>query len=395
MSKQNRELWYLTIFYLITAAAFTELTTSLVMGLAALVLHLLLYRRSKKVLLLVVSVVLSFLALDYFGGLVIRQQLASRFDLGMDHRIKPESGKDINSDGVRCYRESSEFADDGFNIIFLGDSFTYGLELERLEDTFVAQTERILAEKIPGVDVRTVNFGWVSSSPVLSYRLLQDIGAKYRPDLVIYCLDMTDFHDDLRYTSGKRFIGASPIAYLVNWMGFIEELAEVRRRLRGATWVALIFGRNEVIPTDRFFVTSQRLGDSLPYMTTTEEYLLKIRDDARDKRGAKFAVFCLPRSYQYSDRECPDNWEAYAYQPLGPYVEEPFAWFAAFASKTRIPCYSLLTDFKETDVFPTCFEHDPHWNADGHRVAAEAMVRFLLQQGLVPHADADDAPDGS
>ena len=40
---------------------------------------------------------------------------------------------------------------------------------------------------------------WVSSSPLLNLRLLRDVGHKYRPDLVVYSLDMTDFRDDLHY----------------------------------------------------------------------------------------------------------------------------------------------------------------------------------------------------
>ena len=37
----------------------------------------------------------------------------------------------------------------------------------------------------------------------------------------------------------------------------------------------------------------------------------------------------------------------------------------------------LLEDFLSTDVFPTCFRDDPHWNPAGHRVAAEAIVEKL------------------
>jgi hypothetical protein len=41
------------------------------------------------------------------------------------------------------------------------------------------------------------------------------------------------------------------------------------------------------------------------------------------------------------------------------------------------PVYSLLPTFLETEVFPTCFEDDPHWNADGARVAAERIAEIL------------------
>jgi hypothetical protein len=41
------------------------------------------------------------------------------------------------------------------------------------------------------------------------------------------------------------------------------------------------------------------------------------------------------------------------------------------------PIYSILRDFQETDLFPTCFENDPHWNPNGTSVAAVAIARRL------------------
>ena len=40
-------------------------------------------------------------------------------------------------------------------------------------------------------------------------------------------------------------------------------------------------------------------------------------------------------------------------------------------------CDLVLADFLATDAYPTCFPDDPHWNAEGHRIAAEAIAREL------------------
>ena len=132
----------------------------------------------------------------------IEQSLFYEYDQSIDHRMRPD-GDEINSDSLRFRGEAGSIDVDDFNIVFLGDSFTYGLFLE-YEDAVPYVTEQQLASRKCDTQVRVVNFGWPSSSPLLSVRLLRDIGHKYHPDLVVYMLDMTDFHDDLDYE--QRFI---------------------------------------------------------------------------------------------------------------------------------------------------------------------------------------------
>jgi hypothetical protein len=106
-----------------------------------------------------------------------------------------DPGIPTNEDGIRSRRRSGDFISDGYNIVFLGDSFIYGHSLE-LEETIPHVVEARLRKRFPEREVRVANFARVSSSPLLSYRQLRDIGARYRPDLVVLGLDMTDFHDD-------------------------------------------------------------------------------------------------------------------------------------------------------------------------------------------------------
>ena len=127
----------------------------------------------------------------------IEQSLFYEYDQSIDHRMRPD-GDEINSDSIRFRGEAGSIDVDDFNIVFLGDSFTYGLFLE-YEDAVPYVTEQQLASRKCDTQVRVVNFGWPSSSPLLSVRLLRDIGHKYHPDLVVYMLDMTDFHNDLDY----------------------------------------------------------------------------------------------------------------------------------------------------------------------------------------------------
>jgi len=285
---------------------------------------------------------------------------------------------DGNSDNVRSEREAQEYGEEDFNIVFLGDSFTYGLRVER-EQTFAHGVERILnaalSERGLGGRVSTINFGWASSSPLLSLRRLQHIGAKYHPDLVALCVDMTDFHDDIKYASMLQRRGVYwlydkiPLTLKV----IDEVLPRVSRKLRRWT--------NADLPEQRFFASAAPLEETRPYFAPLVENVGRI-DEWCGERDIPFVLFVLPRAYQYSADESPDNWEAARYSVLGPYSHEPFRFFDELRSRVEFPIHSLLPAFQATAVFPTCFRDDPHWTPAGHDVAAEAIAVALQAQVL-------------
>ena len=286
------------------------------------------------------------------------------FVLDVDHI--PMDG---NSDNIRSSREAAEFTPDGLNLVFLGDSFTFGYDLEP-EETFVHRVETLLAGAYPELPVRTANFGWTSSSPLLLHRRLLSIGEKYAPDVVVLCVDMTDFRDDILYSN------------MLEQRGIYGFYARIPLALQALNQFApKLFQRwsrstNDNLPKKHFFATEQPLEQSRPYFEEIRGNIDAIAAWCAE-RDVHFVVFVLPRHYQYSDREAPLSWEKGRYEILGPHSHEPFRWFAELELERPYPIHSLLETFQETDVFPTCFERDPHWNAAGARVAGDAMARIL------------------
>lgn len=306
----------------------------------------------------------------------------------VDHRMEPFSEPDLNSDGIRSFREAEDFREEAVNIVYLGDSFVYGFKLEA-QDAVPAQLEAIARRSHPELEINVANFGWVSSSPLLSRRLLQDIGHKYKPDVVILGLDMSDFEDDIKYRK------------LIERQGFYKLLKAVplsvlalKKILRKVPMLHPLHQRLFEFPAERFFVTAHSMESMLPYYEEVRRNIEDIHRWSRDELGAEFLLLVYPRSYQYSAREAPRNWEARHYEVLGPHVHEPFRYFEGLATKVEYPIYSLLEEFQGTDVFPTCFEWDPHWNEDGARIAARASYRACLQEGCfsVPADASSELP---
>jgi len=321
-------------------------------------------------------------ALDSLATRVI----AERFDLTVDHRLKPD-GKNINSDGIRFSGEADDIDPGDFVVAFLGDSFTFGTRLRETEATYPAAFERALNESDCAVRVRSVNFGWPSASPLLSLRQIRQLGRKYAPDLVIYNLDMTDFHDDLRYERALRSAGDFEVDTERVVMQILHgvfpgfdlraiETSDIDGLLRQRE--VQVVGAERPLPHDRFFATSQPLADSRPWIEAgVMTHLAAIDDFAHDALGAPMVLVIYPRAYQYSDRESPANWERSAYEVLGPFVREPFRYFAEVAEQLSYPVVSLLPAFEAAGSETLFLSNDPHWNRRGAALAGSTLADAL------------------
>lgn len=285
-----------------------------------------------------------------------------------DHRWKPHERDDINSDGLRSAREAGDFKADDFNIIFAGDSFTFG-HLLSSEQSPPMQFEKIAMERLPATPVKVVNFGWSSSSPYLSLRLLKDKGPAYKPDLVIFLLDVTDFKDDFFYRNILEKRG--PYKFIVEHPLLAHFPRQIARKTDGFThWQENWLGYPDY---SNYFLFHQPYEKSLPFFDNTYEILKQMDIYVTNELGAKLVVFVPPRHWQYTDKESPRSWERHNYVAMGEHALNNYRYWNEKSANATFPIISLLEDFKSTTVFPTTFEKDSHWNPDGARFAAEQI----------------------
>ena len=286
----------------------------------------------------------------------------------VDHRPPPFAfGTDAQ--GLRGTPPPEEFAQPGVNVVFLGDSFTWGY-LVQPEEAFPSVVGRRLRERFPAADLRVANFGWPSSSPLLSWRRLVDQGPDYSPDLVVLAIDMTDFGDDIRW---GRMLERRGMYRLYDRIPIALRLFELLFRDRYEHLVVQSSGGG---PVQRYFACEQPLEQSRPWIDVLQRNVDRIQSWCTE-HAADFVLVVLPRGHQYDARESPDSWEKDCYTQLGPYSLEPFRYFEEQSREVDYPVVSILEDFRASNAFPTCFDWDPHWNATGHRIAAEAIARAL------------------
>lgn len=370
-----------------------------VLLLAAVVALLVgLRRASGPVLVALATALLIFgVALPRAFETLLVAKMAQTHELSVDHRLAPDGGE-INSHGARFHGEPAELATDEFVILFMGDSFTFGFNLP-YPDAYPYQLEKLARQMGCDPTVRVVNMGWTSSSPLLALRLLHEVGWEYRPDLVVYSLDMTDFHDDLRYEralrEGEDFeldtgsmlerLIATELPWARGLMppvsAVARELRRTQQRDRDRRFAELDFPG----PRDRYFITEHplemtRAAIELGVMKNLGEW----HAFASETLGAETALILYPRAYQYSSRESLDNWEAPHHTRLGPHAREPFRYFAEVAGELPYPVIDVVSDFEAAEEFPLYFRKDPHWTRLGAAVAARSVFRELRERGLLP-----------
>jgi len=290
-----------------------------------------------------------------------------------DHRPhRTGRNRGWNSDSLRCQSQPEEFRAEDTNIIFLGDSFTFGMNLDP-DQCFPQLVEDQLEARDTKQRVRVANFAWTSSSPLLSWRRLVDIGEKYHPDLVALCVDMTDIRDDIRWKALLEQDGV---------YGLVAHIPITMRALEftsPSAYAALLRRLNPEMPIEPFFMSEAPLEETRPFFAEITKNINRIEAWC-DDHGAKFVVIVLPRTYQCNEFESPKNWEADRYTTLGPYSLEPFRFFDELQPDVNYPIHSLLETFQTTEVFPTSFEDDPHWNPEGAQVAADAVYDIVVDE---------------
>jgi len=319
--------------------------------------------------------------LTYF--LIIQSLGASHWiDLieDIDHRMEANSEKFFtNSDGIRSPHEASNIESEDFNIVFLGDSFVYGFLLTNEAFPPPAQLEETARQHFQQDNINVWNFGWTTSSPILSLRLLQDLGEKYQPDLVILAVDMSDYRDDYFY---RHMLEGDGIFHYINnyprstyllkqFLGWVDPYTG---------WHKDVFGYTG---HGGYFTAREPMEENLGLYDELYDSLMQLYDYTENTLEVPLVVFIPPRHWQYTDKESPETWENGSFDAMGPYVLENYRYFDSKRSDTPFAIISLLEDFQQSDDYPTTFRKDSHWNKKGAKLAADSIFKHLLENGYL------------
>lgn len=280
----------------------------------------------------------------------------------------------INSEGLRDYEHPKDKDSTTFRILVLGDSFTFGVGVN-IEESYPKLLEAILNQSTAGGTPKkyeVINAGVEGFGTEQEYLYLEELGNRYRPDLVIVGLCSNDIHDVMRGIP-LSFTKAS----LKNRFYFLSYL-------RG---LQILFSKIFLkgIKTELFQIyQDQYTPEFEDALLKTKEYLMKIRGYSHSI-GAKTLVVIIPLGMEIDRLE----WEKKGLVHL--YSDEFFnknmhkfsEIFTEFGKVEKILTLPLLPIFRKNKARPLYFTHDVHWTKEGHRLAAESIYNLLKEKGLL------------
>ena len=308
-----------------------------------------------------------------------------------------------NEDGLRTAYSRESFCALERRVVCLGDSFTFGAWIEA-EKAYPEVLERRLRLQTKSESVGVLNAGILSYSPLLEEKMLDLVARHYKPQIVVLMLDCTDIGDDydygLEYSPERAVPGpfeGTELSKPHPYYGALWRLLKPCQQPVTAPFrlVSRLFGShqpfdpmaynefhleiNGVVETERFFIYRHPLDLTRKYFDASWQNIERI---ARlcGEIDAQFVLVVSPRYHHWNDKECPENWEVFAYGLHEPHQYAIFEYFDERAQTASFPVYNLLNDFQSTNDFPLVFKTDPHWNARGHEFVAKVLARLLVDK---------------
>jgi len=344
-----------------------------------------------------------------------------RFKPGARYMFRKEgfSKGRINSKGLRDVEHEYTKEPGTCRIVFLGDSYVEALQVEQ-DSCFVRRVEKELSAACPEERFETINMGRSGMGTAEELLYYTREGQKYSPDLVL----LVFFPNDYRDNSRKLDVYQSVRPYFVD-RGRGLELDTSFRNTRGfklRKTISPLKNRSSLVslaieayyrfkarkrqpppppkpPAKRAEVTPRLPGgpgtdlfSRQPSPAWLEAYrvtseLLKMVNRAVTSTGARLAVVVIPTAMasqepkrSLAEREHPE-WD----------LDLPVKRVTSLCAAERIPCLDLTRDFLEFSRMSGKYLYgfgklygSGHLNYDGHRVAAKAITRFLVEEKLIP-----------
>jgi hypothetical protein len=266
---------------------------------------------------------------------------------------------DFNSEGWRDFEHEVEKPDHVFRIVGAGDSFTFGQGVKH-EDLFLTHLNSLEATA-SGMQIEVINTGQPGYNTVKEKELLETRGFDYSPDLVLLSFVPNDVETDI-YTDRPKVEFFEEFTASYTQQDWLSEHSEL--------WM---LGRRKFLQYSTADSYLQKSIDS--YLHEPEKWnrcreaLTGIRDLCR-QNDCKLAVAIFPFFVNLNGD--------YPFQPIHDHVRN-------FCVEAGIPVVDLRESFREFEgpelwVHPT----DQHPNEQAHRIAAESIVNFLTENGLLP-----------
>ena len=293
----------------------------------------------------------------------------------------------INSLGMRG-PEIGKKSPETYRIVALGDSFTFGFGVE-IEQTFIALAQDRLRSTVSG-NIEIINNGVPAFGLPDEVAWFEQYSLQLEPDLVIInvCLanDLFDATEDEISTEMYKRMQAEKHWSLGAWL---FRRSHLYRLVSQAAPVRALLGMPESWPIARLREMIRMHTDTPSELTlkgrrANQAALARLAELA-EQHDFRLGAMLIPVEYQL----VPERWKRLlnnlgldptAYDP-----EVPRRFFLNAFAEHDIPVLDLWLRFQAEmqNGEQLFFRKDPHWTPAGHRLVADTLSAFIVDENLV------------
>lgn len=315
----------------------------------------------------------------------------------------------INSFGIRG-PEIPEKEDGEYRILLLGDSFIQAEEIE-YEKTAGEILSKMSGEK----NIKVIQHGMSSWSPLLELNWFSKKGLKLKPDLVVIFLCINDFYSsysgsDLTYTKQAVFDSDGlPLSFRLEKTGNLRLLGLLRKFINSLFVNSINYTQQEIdylLKIDKDLLNST-LNSKIPERSENSELVrdiirlsrpvelwdeetikevslsLKYLDGIKkitDDNNISLAITLVPLGWNVSKDENIEGRKHYGFSnitiPMGG-IEDKIKRYCSENKVDYIDFFTAFKNFIEDSDQKLFLVSDGHWSDLGHKVAAEVIYKYL------------------
>lgn len=307
------------------------------------------------------------------------------------------------------YRSNDDITDDTFTIIMIGDSFTYGDDVDHDKAYATLVEKQLLAA---GKDVNVINAGVPGYSASQELVYLQELLPKFKPDLVVWNIYENDVTDSNYYCLFQE-----------NWLGQLSKLSVWRNNVfrqgflinllplqwaRSPLGLRLIFGLGAPwggdgkLPIATWGCTQKLTPEVTHSLAQRVDHFLQIATQQTRAQGGEIVYIHMPsqRSFIYPVEQNEDYQRKQLIAQFTAFKQAEFfdlnqalteSLVTATQSRADLPIPSRFSNqcldvahalYFSNQEEPNTFAR--HLNPLGNAVIANLVTHVLLQKQLVP-----------
>lgn len=342
-----------------------------------------------------------------------------------------------NSQGLRYREIPLEKPPNTYRVFVAGDSFVEGVGVQE-DETLSGLLEKQFSSAAH--EVNFINGGLSGKGPLEYGRALFDVGLRYQPDAVLICLYANDLENILPTTQPEDLYPHHPqrtglkavlhflfprtytLLYSLKAQKAYEERAKTSDVVASVSKEA----RRRGIPQAEIEEWKERLPEHLVQAANTQQFnasilaygllapdywtnsldidtseaelqwqaMASVLTEIVQRTGdleIKIGVVFLPDRLQYDpDSNTPDNlWRTVGVQTREEWLVEDSevqVRLRDWAERNDVPFLDLTPALREAELgndVALTWQFDHHWTAEGNRVAAEAIAKWLREERLL------------